>query len=107
MKQYTFHGGDIRALRSAVTTHWLALMPAVRENDWRISDLDPMALLDYFGTLRIKDGFALRAYERRQAPDSWGKVWAMPAGHPFADPGSNGNGKPPRPAGALDDPMQV
>ena len=107
MNKYTFQAGAIRALRSAVTTHWLALMPVVRENGWRKSELDPTDLIDYFGSLRIRDDYALRAYERRQAPDSWGKVWAMPAGQPFADPKPNGNGKPPKPAGALDDPMQA
>jgi hypothetical protein len=105
MKQYNFEGAAVRSLRSVVTTHWLSLMPVVRENGWRKSELNPMSLLGYFGTLRLKSGYVLRAYERHQGPDCWGEVWAMPESQPFPDPKPNGNGRPPKPDGALDDVM--
>lgn len=107
MKQYNFDGAAIRALRSAVTTHWLSMMPAVRENGWCKSKLDPMILLDYFGPLRLKSGYVLRAYERHLAPDSWGVVWAMPESMPFPEPKPNGDGRPIKPKGALDDVMEA
>jgi hypothetical protein len=107
MKQYYFEGAAIRSLRSVITTHWLSMMAVSRENGWRKSELEPMALLDYFGPLRLKPGYALRAYERHQAPNSWGVVWAMPASAAFPEPGPNGNGRPPRPEDALDNVMEA
>ncbi|MGD2077530.1 MAG: hypothetical protein PVH18_04070 [Chloroflexota bacterium] len=107
MKQYDFEGSAIRSLRSVITTHWLSLMPASRENGWHKSKINPMTLLDYFGSLRIKPGYVLRAYECHRGPDSWGIVYAMPASTLFPDPKPNGDGRPPKPEGALDDVMMA
>lgn len=107
MKKYTFRGAAIRSLRSAITTHWLAMMTAVSESGWFKSELDPTGLMGYFATLKLKPGYVLRAYERREPPNSWGKVWAMPAAFALPDPVPNGNGLPPKPKGAVDDFMQV
>lgn len=107
MRQYDFEGAAIRSLRSVITTHWLSMMSVSRENGWRKSQLNPMALLGYFGSLRLKPGLVLRAYECHQAPNSWGIVWAMPASTLLPEPRPNGNGRPPKPQGALDDVMEA
>lgn len=107
MKEYNFEGAAIRSLRSVITTHWLSMMSVSRENSWRKSQLDPMCLLDYFGSLRLKPGYALRAYERHQAPNSWAKVWAMPISLQLPEPKPNGNGHPVKPEGALADVMEA
>ena len=107
MKQYNFEGAAVRSLRGAITTHWLSMMPVAREAGWRKSELDPMALLDYFRCLKLKRGYVLRAYERHLAPNSWGSVWAMPASIVLPNPKPNGNGKPARPDGALDNMMEA
>lgn len=107
MKQYDFEGAAIRSLRSVITTHWLSMMSVSHENGWRKSQLDPMALLNYFGPLRLKSGYALRAYECHQAPNSWGVVWAIPVTMPFPEPRPNGDGRPPKPEGALDNVMEA
>lgn len=107
MKRYDFEGAAIRSLRSVITTHWLSMMPVGRESGWRKSELDPMSLLDYFASLRLKQGYVLRAYECHQSPNSWGVVWAMPAALSFPEPRANGNGRPPKPEGALDDAMEA
>jgi hypothetical protein len=107
MRQYNFQGAAIRSLRSVITTHWLSMMAVSYETSWRKSQLDPTALLVYFVTLHLKRGYALRAYERHQAPNSWGMVWAMPASATFPEPEPNGNGRPPKPEGALGNVMEA
>ena len=107
MKKYNFEGASVRSLRSVITTHWLSLMPIARESGWRKSDLNPMSLLDYFGSLSLKSGYVLRAYERHCAPNSWGAVWALPSTMPFSDPKPNGNGMPARPDSALENTMDA
>jgi len=107
MKQYDFEGSAIRSLRSVVTTHWLSMMSLANDSRWRKSELNPTTLVDYFGSLRLKPGYVLRAYERHVAPDSWGIVWAVPANSPFPEPRVNGNGKPVKPDGALDNVMEA
>ena len=107
MKQYYFEGAAIRALRSVVTTHWLSMMTIAKANGWHKSDLDPTNLVDYFDSLSLKSGFVLRAYERLEVPNSWSSVWAMPSKLPFPEPRINGNGRPVRPDGALNDVMEA
>jgi hypothetical protein len=107
MEKYDFDGGAVRSLRKAITTYWLSMMTASKENGWRTSSLDPAKLLDYFGSLRLKTGFALRAYECHQELNSWGVVYAMPVSATFPEPVSSAIGRPLRPQGALDDVMEA
>jgi len=72
-----------------------------------------MKLLACFPALRLKKGFALRAYVYRDGfGNGNGLVWAMPADLPFPEPetcpGAEGTFvSPPRPPGALDDFMEA
>jgi hypothetical protein len=107
MKQYDLEGAAVCWLHSVITTHWLSMMCISRENGCRHSGLNPMALLDYFGSLRMKPGYDLKAYECHQAPNSWGIVWAVLASTLLSEPGTECNGRPARPEGALDNVMEA
>jgi hypothetical protein len=64
-------------------------------------------VLDYFGCLSLKQGYALRAYEQHIAPNSWGYVFAMPAALKLPKPRPSANGKPIKPEGALKNVMDA
>ena len=70
-----------------------------------------MQLLAAFDTLRIRPGFALRAYVYREGLDGHGVVYAMPIDEaqplPEDCPSLDVFLSPPRPAAALDDVMQA
>ena len=53
---------------------------------WSISDCDPNDLLGVFKALRLKAGFALRAYEFRSGGNGNGVIWAVPADAPLLAP---------------------
>ena len=76
------------------------------QEDWFSSIYDANELVSVFDTLRLKPGFALRAYEFRQGPDGNGIIWAVPADapQPPRDPGTRLHGSlldPPKPPGAV------
>jgi len=75
---------------------------------WSKSEVDPMHLLNVFRSLRMKDGFILRAYQYRSGGNGNGIVWAMPKDTDFPEPEmcptlTEYFLKPPKPPGALDD----
>jgi hypothetical protein len=79
---------------------------------WSKSDVDPMSLLSAFSSLRLREGFTLRAYQFREGGNGNGVVWALPADAPFPEPDACPKLKdrflePPCPPGALDDVMEA
>mgnify|MGYP005843512997 CR=1 FL=1 len=73
---------------------------------WSKSEVDPAALLAAFPALRLREGFALRAYRFRKGEHGNGVVWALPSDLPFPEPADCPKVedlplRPPRPAGAL------
>ncbi len=73
---------------------------------WFASTYDANELISVFDTLRLKPGFALRAYEFREDSDGNGIIWAVPADTPELPP-DNGTwlygslSYPPKPPGAV------
>ena len=57
-----------------------------RSDGWFASAYDANDLIAVFDTLRLKPGFALHAYEFREASDGNGIIWALPAGAPLVAP---------------------
>ena len=55
-------------------------------NGWSKSNLDLKKVLDAFPSLKIKDGFVLRAYQYISGRNGNGVVWAMPKDSPFPEP---------------------
>ncbi|MEZ4638278.1 MAG: hypothetical protein R2856_25525 [Caldilineaceae bacterium] len=53
---------------------------------WSILDLDWTPLWQVFAPLRLRSGYALRAYLFRAGRDSYSRVWAMPANAPVPAP---------------------
>jgi len=79
---------------------------------WSKSIVDPMTVVAVFKSLRIKEGFVLRAYQFRAGGDGNGFVWAMPEDAPFPEPDEcprleGGFLHPPKPPGALADAMRA
>lgn len=68
---------------------------------WSRSSADPMALLDVFGSIRLRPGWVLRAYQYTEGDDGNGLVWALPRDAPFPEPddcmGSDSDGSAPHP----------
>jgi hypothetical protein len=59
---------------------------------WSISPIDPGKILEIFGSLRLKTGFALRAYVfKYSGGDGYGVVYALPEGEDLPDPGRRPN----------------
>jgi len=54
---------------------------------WSISRADPMQMLLVAGSLRIRPGYILRAYQFRQGGNGNGFVYAVPEVAPFPEPG--------------------
>lgn len=83
----------------------------VGPDGWCISEVDPTNLFKVFRTLRLKEGFVLRALQYREDRNGDGFVWAMPVDAPLLDPG-NGTERqrlhpPLRPAEALSNLMDA
>jgi len=74
-------------------------------DEWCISELDPTGVLHVFNTLRLRDGFVLRAYQYREDGNGDGLVWAMPIDAPFPVPELHQY--PPKPTEALTDLMEA
>ncbi len=77
-----------------------------RSDGWFASAYDANDLIAVFDTLRLKPGFALHAYEFREASDGNGIIWALPAGAPLVAPDECPSFEdtwphPPRPPGAV------
>lgn len=53
---------------------------------WFVSDFDANRLIAVVDTLRLKEGFALHAYQFRQGIGGNGIIWAQPADSPQAPP---------------------
>jgi hypothetical protein len=108
MSTTTFPVGEINRLRRRAQ----AAVPHTPAPDgWSISPVDPLQLLAAFETLRIRPGFALRAYVYREGLDGNGVVYAMPIDEaqplPEDCPSLDVFLSPPRPAAALDNVMQA
>jgi hypothetical protein len=78
-----FAAEEIEVLRKRVTAvrRGLSKEPA----GWFLSPIDPVRVLKIFSSLRLRDGFVLRAYVRRDG-DGEGIVWAVPEGTTLPDP---------------------
>lgn len=89
-----------------------AEMPEPVVDGWSKCSADPMALLAAFKSLRIRDGYVLRAYQYYAGGDGNAFVWALPVDADFPEPQSiDGAGRvglfnPPRPPRALERTMQ-
>ncbi len=57
-----------------------------RSGGWSVSACDPSDLIRVFNTLRLTEGFALRAYEYRSGGNGNGIIWAVPADAPLLAP---------------------
>jgi len=106
----TFPANRIAELRSRASR--AAQTPEDCPEDWSISTVDPMNVLAVFRSLRIKDGFVLRAYQFRDGGNGNGFVWAMPVGAAFPDPEECPRLEdtflgPPKPPAALDNVMDA
>jgi hypothetical protein len=53
---------------------------------WTQSDVDLMRLVRIYDSLRVKEGYTLRAYQFRTAGDGTAVVWAMPIEAEFPEP---------------------
>jgi hypothetical protein len=108
-----FDASDIDRLRADArrATHVRAEGP----DGWTKSDADPVELLAAFPALRLRAGFAIRAYQFRSGGNGNGVVWAVPEDLAFPEPGDCPHVlaepvpgvvlAPPRPPRALDDYM--
>ncbi|MHB1004557.1 MAG: hypothetical protein ACYC3S_02820 [Chloroflexota bacterium] len=79
---------------------------------WSRSADDPGAVLACFPGLRLRPGFALRAYLFAKGANANGVVWALPAEAPFPEPEdcprlADLPSQPPMPPGALAHPLLV
>lgn len=104
---YFFDGTIIRELRTQVASWWMKRVIIEGPEGWSRCELDPMVLLGFFYPLRLKPGFVLRAYQFRNCETGYGVVWALPFDIEFPEPISGSPDEPPKPAGALDDPMEA
>jgi len=108
MTTATFPITDLQRLRKRAAK--LACAPLFGPERWSRSTVDPMRVLAVFKCLSIKEGYILRAYQRREDGKCNGVVWAMPADAEFPDPRDCKKDRkhvlqPPRPPAALDDEM--
>lgn len=74
---------------------------------WSVSEVNPMQLLQIFDSLRLMDGFILRAYQYRDDGDGHGIIWAMRDDAKVAAPDASTGFPPPRPPETLDNIMQA
>jgi hypothetical protein len=89
-----------------------AAFPEDFHNGWRKSPVDPSALLNVFAALRLRHGYALRAYAFRDDGNGNAFVYATPVDSAFAEPEDclrdpNRFLAPPVPPGALSDVMEA
>lgn len=89
-----------------------AQVPENVAEGWSISKVDPARLVSLFKTLKIKRGYALRAYQFADGANGNGIVWAMPKDAEFPDPNEAlrerfGFPRPPKPNRALDNHMEA
>lgn len=104
---YVFDGKLIRERRNQVASWWMKRLAIDGPAGWSKCELDPMILLGFFYPLRISRGFVLRAYQYRNSAAGYGVVWALPVDADFPEPTSLSPDDPPKPEGALEDPMEV
>ncbi len=81
-------------------------------NGWSICPVDPKGLVDAYGTLSLKSGMTLKAYQFHQNHNGNGVVWAIPVNADFPDPNRIGGNaaslsSPPRPTEAYDNFMDA
>jgi hypothetical protein len=110
MTTTTFPLTKVQRLRKKAAT--LAHPPDDGPEGWSQSAVDPMAVLAVFKTLRIRDGYILRAYQFRAGGNGNGIVWAMPVDVEFPEPDNcprleDSFLEPPKPPTALDDVMKA
>jgi len=74
-------------------------------DEWCISEVDPTDVLHVFKTLRLKEGFVLRAYQYREDGNGDAFVWAMPIDATFPNPQQHQY--PPKPTESLTDLMEA
>jgi len=79
---------------------------------WSVCSIDPRQLLAIFDSLRLKEGFALRAYQFKEGGNGNAFVYAMPADRPLPEPRECPTDDsrflaPPIPMGSLDDFMEA
>ena len=89
-----------------------AQLPEDVPSGWSKSAVDPMAVLGIFKSLRIKEGYLLRAYQFREGGNGNGFVWAVPVDGEFPDPEDcprleGAFLEPPQPPDALGDFMDA
>jgi hypothetical protein len=85
---------------------------AKHPDGWSKCRIDLRRAVAVFSSLRIKPGYALRAYVFRAGDNGNGVVWAMPADAPWPEPEPSPHPardlfEPPRPDGALKDYMEA
>lgn len=104
-----FTAKEIRVLRRRAAR--AAVVRGRPPEGWSKSSADPMRVLAVFTSLRVREGWVLRAYQYFSRGNGNAVVWALPADADFLDPreyaGSNGPLDPPRPPGALAETMRA
>lgn len=90
----------------------IGALPEGTPNGWSKSRADPKKVLDLFPRLRLRKGYALRAYVYRSDGNSNGFVWALPDDAEYPAPADcprleSHFLKPPKPFDALDDVMEA
>jgi hypothetical protein len=106
----TFSAVKIKALRQEAAN--AAKLPEDTPQGWSKSRVDPGKLVEVFQPLRLRKGYALRAYQFREGGNGNGFVWAMPADAEFPEPKDcsileSHLLKAPKPSEALDDAMEA
>ena len=106
----TFSISKINSLRRRAVK--ACALPKRLAEGWSKSIVDPAAVLAVFDALRLKPGFALRAYLFRKGDNGNGFVWALPESAEFPAPDAlpmlgDRFLNPPKPPAALDDVMEV
>jgi hypothetical protein len=105
-----FSAEQIRTWRTQLA-EW-ALMPESAPEGWSKSRHKPEKLLTLFPALKLRQGYALRAYQFRADGNGNGFVWALPVDAEYPEPDEcprlQGHFlKPPKPLDALDDLMEA
>ena len=82
---YRFPAAELEAVRNTTPGEWHGPDDTRYGGIWK-STVDPMQVLAGFTSLRVRDGYVLRAYVSRTTFDSRVWVFAMPADRPFPGP---------------------
>jgi hypothetical protein len=101
---------EVQQLRSAAAH--AAAFPEDYSEGWQKSPIDPCALLCAFPSLRLRQGYTLRAYSFRAGGNGNAFVYSMPTGSPFPEPKECARDRghflePPIPLDALADVMDA